>query len=317
MLEISKIVIGDKVNDGIYCLKSVNKASDNYNVVLKDKTGELLCELANERFNDNLYQLVGGAVKTTLIVKNGINTTPLGVIKSIEQAEVGSYKPSELFDGLSDEKIAQYKKIISEATGIIKRKDLKALVAKILDEQMLSQLAKMPATLAYHGIYGGGALAATACITKMVMQAALQYVKLENGLYHANLDWDTLLTASLLMYCGVPDYYTDTQPFRKTPIGIERGYISVLQRKVELSNESVDELTLARIINILSASAPFKSGVKATSSEGIILRSCSLMYEELDQIDSGMANHEPEEGETYFYDKRLRRNIILPEREAV
>ena len=316
MLEISKIVIGDKVNDGVYCLKSVSRASDNYNVVLKDKTGELLCELARERFNDNLNQLVGGAVKTTFIVKNGINTTPLGVIKSIEKADVGSYKPSELFDGLSEERIAHYRNDIRECLGHIRREDLKTLVAKILDEQMLSQLAKMPATLSYYGIYGGGALAATAVITKMALQTGFQYVKGENGLYKSNLDWDILISASLLMYCGVPEYFTDSQPFRKTSIGIERGYISVLQKKIESCNEAVDELTLARIFNIMASSAPYKTGVTSTHSEGDVLCNCTQMYERLDRSDSGRANHEPEEGEAYFYDAKLRRYISLPESEA-
>ena len=317
MLEISKIVIGDKVSDGVYCLKSIDKASDNYNVVLKDKTGELLCELARERFNDNLTALVGGAVKTTFVVKNGMNTEPLGVIKSIEKAEEGTYKSSDLFDSLSEEKIVFYKNTIKECISYIQREDLKTLVAKIIDEQMLSQLSKMPATLAYHGVYGGGALAATATITRMVMQTPFQYLKMQNGLYHPVLDWDVLIASSLLMYCGIPDYYTNTQPFRKTPIGVERGYLSVLQRKVELSNDSVDEMTLARILNILSSSAPFKSGVKATSSEGTILRKCSEMYEELDKLDAGREGYEAEGDETYFYDAKLRRNIMLPEREAV
>lgn len=316
MLEISKIVIGDKVNDGVYCLKSVSESSGGYEVILKDKSGELLCELAKERFSDSLRQLVGGAVKTTFVVKNGLNSQPLGAIKSIEKADAGSYKPSDLFDGLSEEKIVIYKNTIKECLSHIQREDLKQLVAKILDEQMLSQLSKMPATVGYHGTYGGGALAATASITKMSMQAALQYVRGANGLYHPLLDWDILIASSLLQYCGVPDYITDTQPFRKTAIGLERGYISLLQRKIEGTENSVDELTLARIINILSSSVPFKSGVKATSSEGIILRQCSIMYEELDKTDASVAGYEAEDGEEYFYDVKLRRNIKLPEREA-
>ncbi len=315
MLEISKIVIGDKISDGVYCLKSINEKMANYEVILKDKTGELICELAKERFSDNLKALENGAVKTTFIVKNGLNTQPLGVIKSIEKAEDGSFKATDLFDGLSEEKIFFYKNIIRECFSYIKRDDIKQLVAKILDESLLTKISRMPATLAYHGTYGGGALAATASITKMVMQTGFQYIKGQNGLYRALLDWDILIAASLLQYCGVPDYFTETRPFKKTPIGIERGYLSILQRKVELSNESLDDMTLAKLINILSCSAPFKSGVKATSSEGIILRHCSLMYEELDQIDAGMAEHEAEEGEEYFYDSRLRRNIKLPERE--
>ena len=39
-----------------------------------------------------------------------------------------------------------------------------------------------------------------------------------------------------------------------------------------------------------------------------------LTPEELDKMDAGLAGHDAEEGESYFYDVKLRRNIILPER---
>ena len=318
-MEISKIVIGDSVNEQVFCLKSLSRANDNnYEVVISDKSGELTCELAAERFSKDMIAMVGGAVKTSFIVKNGLNTIPVGIIKSLVKAEEGTFKPSELFDGLSEEKIKYYKGVIHSCIKSIPREDCKQLVAKILDEQMLSQLSTLPATLAYHGTYRGGALAATACVTKMIMQAALQYVKSENGLYKPCLDWGTLIASSLLVYVGNVDYYTSEQPFRKTPIGVERGYLSILQKRIESANDGiVDDFTLARIINILGASAPTKSGIKATSSEGIILRQCSMMYEELDRLDAGMAGYEAEEGETYFYDRKLRRNIVLPDKGAV
>ena len=87
-MEISGIVIGDCVNDQVFCLKSISRENDHYLVVLTDKSGELNCELAAERFSKDMISMVGGAVKTTLTVKNGLNTLPLGVIKSMQKAEI-------------------------------------------------------------------------------------------------------------------------------------------------------------------------------------------------------------------------------------
>ena len=317
-IELSSVIIGDNITEGVYCLKSVQKGNDKYLVVLKDKSGELNCELAPERYEKGIDSLVGGPVLASFVVVNGLNTTPLGIIKSLKKAEDGSYNPSDVLDGLNDEVIARYKSTIKDCMKNITDKGLSKLVASVLDEQTLSQLASMPATLAYHGRYRGGALATTATVTKMVIQSGFQYIKAKNGLYEPKLDWNILITASLLANVGVIDYLSNEPPFLMTPVGLERGYMSVLQHRIEKVADTIPEIsefTLARILNILACSIPMKSGVKATSQEGVVLRHCQLLYEELDMLDYEMANHEAEDGEGYFYNSKLRRNIYLPNGE--
>jgi hypothetical protein len=318
-IELSNVVIGDKISDGIYCLSAIKKNNNGYFVTLKDKSGELSCELANERFSEEIASFVGGAVKVDFIVKNGLNTAPLGVIKRIAKADEGSYKPSELFVGLSKDKVVEYTNIIVQCIEQIPNAGYRSLVKCILDDNMIARLSSMPASLAYHGKYMGGALACTATVTKMVMQAAYQYCKLTNGLYTPMLDWSVLLTASLLQCVSVVDYFTSEMPFRKSDVGIERGEISLLQQRIEKTYfehpEYITDIQLARILNVLSASVPMKSGIKSTGTEGTILRQCRLLYEELDMLDAEKAGYEVSEEENYFYDAKLRRNIKLPERE--
>lgn len=316
-MELSKVVIGDKVTDKIYVLKSCKRAANGtYDVILKDKTGELNCELAGERFSNDLE--VGGAVKVTFIVTNGLNTKPQGIIKQIAMASSDEYVPSDLFDGLSDEKIAEYTASIKQSIQNIPDENIRAMCNTILSDEVIGRLSCLPASLSKHCRYRGGALAATAVVTKMVMQSGLQYFKGDNGLYEPCLDWSTLIAASLLSYVGTLDYYTLEMPFTKTAIGVERGYQSVLQRRIELSimqnGVEISDTVLARILNILGSSVPQKSGIKATSSEGIILRKCLELYEELDMIDADIAEHKAQEGEEYFYAVKSRRNISLQER---
>ncbi len=318
-MELQKIVIGDKVTDKIYVLKSIRNGSNgNYDVVLKDKTGELFCELARERLSVRLEE--GSPVKVTFIVTNGVNTTPKGIIKQIELASKDEFTPSELYDGLSAEKIAEYVRMIRQGIQNIPDETVRNMTAWILNDETLTRLSNLPASLGRHGRYRGGALAATAVVTKMVMQAALMYCKGDNGLYEPSLDWSTLISASLLHAVGTLDYFTSEMPFAKTAIGIERGYASVLQHHIEAavmqSGIEVPEMTLARIFNILGSSVPMKTEVKATRAEGSILRKCLELYEDLDMRDAAIAEHETEEGEEYFYAVRSRRYISLSERTS-
>lgn len=315
-ITLSNVIIGDKITDNVYCLKSMHKGNDKYNVVLKDKTGELNCELALERYTKDLETLVGGAVKVTLVVINGLNTTPLGVIKSIAKADNGSFKMTDIFDGLSADTINRYLMTIKDCISHISDPALKALVIKVLDNETLKQLASLPATLNYHGRYRGGALATTAAVTKLAIQGGYQYCSNKNGLYEPKLDWNILISASLLAYVGAVDYFTHEPPFRMTPVGLERGYMSVLQRRIEqAADDSISEITLARLFNVLASSIPAKSSIKSTRQEGLVLRKCLSLYAELDVLDYEMSIHEAEEGEEYFYNYRLKRNIKLPEEE--
>ncbi|AOZ97867.1 hypothetical protein [Butyrivibrio hungatei] len=319
-MELQKIVIGDKITDGVYCLKAIHNKNGNFEVILKDKTGELLCELASERFVDSMNELVGGAVKTTFVVKNGMDTAPLGVIKSLTAAEKGTYKPSELFDGLSAEKIAEYTAVIKDSIKRIPDANVRAFVELVLTDDVITGLSLLPASLGHHARYAGGALATTASVTTLVIQYSLQYKRLNNGLYGTNIDWSILVASSLLQCVGMLDYITSENPFRKTNVGVERGYMSVLQRRLEkvcFSNPGIiSDDVFARILNILASSVPMKSGVKSTRKEGAIFRGCLMLYEELDMLDSEIAGHDIEEGEEYFYNRKLRRNISLVEREV-
>ncbi len=66
-----------------------------------------------------------------------------------------------------------------------------------------------------------------------------------------------------------------------------------------------------RLLNTLACSVPMKSGVKATGPEGMLLRHVLMLYEELDMFDASVASHEPKDGETYYYDTRLKRTVPI------
>lgn len=314
-MAVKDIVIGEKIEHVYFVLKSLHLKNGVYMVTLSDKTGEAEGMIREDLVTDEIKTSVGGAVKITAIAKPGNELRPLLQIKEISKANPGDYKSSELFDGLSEEKISEYKEIIRMCQSYVHHEGLKQLLAVTLTEENLNKLASMPATLNYYGLYKGGALAGAALISRMVLDSGIDYVKYFNGLHQRNIDWSLLLTASLLNTYGVLQYLTPEAPFIKTQIGVDRGYPSILQSMLERTvithNIPLKDEELSRLINIITCSVASRTGVKATTKEGILLRHTLALYAELDMLDYGVSEYEQEEGETYFFNEKLRRYTNL------
>lgn len=307
---VESLAPGDSIKGGIYRLKSAEKSPQGgYSIILSDKSGEVAGEISAERWVKEYSDLVGGAVTLNAVVYVGNDNGPYIKVKSLASAPEGTYKPSELFDGLSPEKIKEYEATIKGLTNRIPSKAMRDLVGTILTEDTLGKLATLPASLAYHGKYLGGALAATAAVASLTTKEAVAYVKVENGLYSLNFDWSTLCAAALLHTAALPDFYTATQPFKMTEKGLQRGYMSLLQEKIQKAivgkKIPVTDEQVSKLLNVLECSVPMKSGVKATCPEGKVLRSVLMFYEEMDQTAAALSEHEFEEGENYAYLKKL------------
>ena len=217
---------------------------------------------------------------------------------------------------LSKTTTAEYKAIIRKCQSHVHTPGFKQLLSITLTEENLDKLASMPATLNYYGVYKGGALAGAALISRMVLDSGIDYVKYFNGLHQRNIDWSLLLTASLLNTFGVLHYLTPEAPFRKTQTGVDRGYSSILQSVLEkivnVNDIPLKEEELSRLINVIICSVASRTGVKATTKEGILLRHTLALYAELDMLDYGVSEYEPgTEDETYFYNAKLRRYTNL------
>ena len=274
-----------------------------------DKSGEVPGTISSERWVDKYSDLIGGAVTVNAVVTVGADNGPLVKVKSLAKAADGAYKPSDLFDGLSPEKIKEYKATIKGLTARIPSKAMRSLVDSVLTDKTLNRLSVMPASLAYHGKYLGGALAATASVATIATKSAVAFVKQSNGIYDLSFDWSILCTAALLHTAAIPEFYTGVQPFKMTEKGVQRGYMSLLQEKItkvvaEKKIPVTDE-QVSKLLNVLECSVPRKTGIKATCPEGKALRICLQFYEEMDMTASALSEHEFAEGEDYAYLRRL------------
>ena len=312
---IKDLIIGTKVKEECFVLKRMALSKeDQYMVILSDKSGEVDAICSKNLITDDIKGCVSAAVKITGVVMPGQERKPVLNIKEIAKASSNDYKPSDLFDGLSEEKIAEYISLICEMKGYVKHEGFRALLDLALSEETLSRFSVMPATLGYYGKYRGGALAAPAVISVMCKDIGCEYVIHYNALHQKNIDWSLLLTASLLITYGVLNFITPIEPFSRTQIGVDRGYCSILQSMIEkiiyTNNLCITEEELSRLLNVICCSVASKTGIIATSKEGIILRKVLALYAELDMLDMGSSEHEKSsEDETFYYDQKLHRYI--------
>ncbi len=316
MRYIKDIAIGDKLTDCIFVLKKLVKTTKgDYSAVLADKTDTIPAVMAAERFERSMPDMVGGAVCLNGVVLNGTDMAPYVKIKSMTKAKAGSFKTSDLFQGLSEKRIAEYKGAIRDTISHIPNEACKLLCEKALSDEVLDTLSRMPASIGFHGRYSGGALATAATVSKMAIQAGVQYQNWNNGLYGTALNWSVLVTASLLHTLAVKEYFAHEQPWNKTEIGMNRGYFSLLQSDIEAviheNSIQLDERLLSCILNVLGCAVSMKTSVKATCPEGILFRHTLMAYEDLDMLAEETANHEAEDGEEGFYSSRSKRYVVL------
>lgn len=305
---VKDITIGDTFRDEVFLLEKLNKAGeDGFSAVLSDKSGKLEAFISNERYEPRFQSFVGGAVKVTAAVLNGKDAGVLAKIKGMEIATRGEFKPSDLYDGLSEEKKAKYIALIKDAAARIPDPSCKELCTAVLTDDVLDSLSEYPASCAYQARFRGGALAQTATVTRMVLQMGVSYMKQANGLYGGAIEWSILLSGALLHMVGVLDFFVD-QPWRRSAIGIDRGYMSLLQSRIEKvragCENKVNDVKFARLLNVLQV-AQYRTVIKASTHEGVLLRQAVLTFSELDQLDAAVA----ETDETQFYDLKSRRHI--------
>ena len=302
---IKDLVIGEKISGIFVCLNSLTERGDGmYAAVFSDISGKICGVIRKELVTDVIKAAVKGVVCISAIVKPGNERVRVLSVKEITLAEKGSYKSSDIFDGLSEEKVIEYMQIIEMAKNNVKHEGYRKLLDVALDDLTLKRLAELPATLSYYGTYKGGALAGASLITLMCKDCGLEYVTHFNGLHHGTLNWSLLLTGALLSTYGAINYITPVEPFTKTPIGVDRGYCSILQSMIEkiciTHDIPLTDVELSRLLNVLTCAVAKHTSVKATTKEGILLRHCLSLYAELEKEDSE---------ESYFYAKNLNRYI--------
>ena len=307
---VSGINPGDKIEKQDFLVKTVKPPQNNeVEMVLGDKTGDIRAYMHQELAEK--MQLQEKAVITVTGVVRIQNT-----IKELRIVHAESCKnviPAVLYQGISPETAQEHKDAIRRTIKKITHPGYKALVEACLSEQNLNTLASLPATFNRHGKYRGGALVATRVVTRMTESAMASYVNSPNGITTTPPNWSLLITAGLLHTFGRIEYCSSENPFERSLNGLEMNYYSMLQHSLEkiVFSQGVPilEQDFARLLNVLDVTVSDRTGTKATTKDGAILRAVYRLYSECEAMDWADANAEVEEEKEFYYSKELNRYL--------
>jgi len=311
---VNTIVIGEEILEQAFCVKKAGPVKDGRaELILSDKTGEIKASIPLQEA-DRLSDYVNKIIKVSGVILNE-KRTPYIKVKSVVLAQPCDYRSIDIFNGLTHEKMEYYISDIIELKEHVNHAGYRRLLDAALTDEVLKKLGASPATHDYYGIYVGGALAATDAVTRMVVSSMASYVGRGNGVTTKPPEWDVLITASLLHTYGLIKYYDSEDAFKKSPIGIATDYYSSLQSSIEeiiwKNNIRITEQEIANLLNILNVAVSGKTGTKAVSKNGTILRGILSLYAKCDAIDWELANCGTEENKVFYYSAKFRQYLML------
>lgn len=317
---VENLTIGEQISEQVFGLKEIWPEKDGkVRLTLLDKTGEVKACISNALSNTfQLANYVGNVISVSGVVL-AEKRLPYVVIKSLNVDGI-DYRPTDIFNGLSEEKIAEYIADICALKEYVRHPGYKALCDACLTEDVLRKMSTVPVTIGYYGTYAGGALAATCAVTRMALSTMSSYVKRGNGFTTRKPDWSLLVCGALLHAYGRIFYFDEHDVFKKSVLGVTMNYFPILQNAIEDVIRKNDILLsprdLGNLLNLLSVAVADSSGNKAISKDGSILRHIIGLYSECDAVDWELTHHEAQEGEEYFYAPRLERYLFVERTEV-
>lgn len=314
---IRELEIGDMIEDAVYGIRDIRSVSGRRYCTLYDKTGS--ADALLPRGSDAAG--LGETVRVSGLVLKGKDMSI--EISVSEIAHASRYDPAEIFDGLSDDAKRHCLKVIAGAKAVVGKEDRQGsqILSGYLTREELEYLSVTPATLCRHGRYNGGALMSIAALAVLCRDIAIEHNRMDAGVYRVEpLCVPIMLTASLISCIGLRDYMEAPERAR-TVKGIERGYMSLCQTRLEelirAGRLEVSEAYVSRLLNLLSCSVVKRTGLKATSREGTVMRHAYRLLAELDMIDSSITQDGAAEGcrpdRPYQFSSAGRYIVEMPE----
>lgn len=316
---VNGLMFGEEVLEELFSLKErKGEHGENYRVILSDRTGDVLAQtpIAFAK-KAGLYDMPEGTVieVSGVLLNDGMDRM-LVLRENISICT--EYFPREVIGGISPEVAAQCKKEIRELFALIKHPGYRALVEACLTDDVLETMERMPATLKAYGRYNGACLVATNAVSHMVLTSMTAYTKRGNRISTTKPSWYALTTASLLFLYGNLEFLTPLPPYKRTTQGVMMGYVALLQKMIDgviRDNDiMLSETDYATLISILKVALEEKTGLRAVSKDGSILRHIITLYRDCDCFDWDIANHEVEESEEneegYYYSHDMKAYVV-------
>lgn len=325
----------DFVNDLKFCqvyenfiggIKGIVTTDMYVTFTLYDKSGEVFARipLANiaegVSITEGIYVL---SFSVILDVKEGEKTC---TVVKMEPAKAGDqFSPMDIYSGLSEEKISQYKGIVRGCAGVVRQWEMdkygepryfKVLHAYFTNAEM-DILSRRPASVLDCGRFYGGALALVANVAEQCRMNREISEEMSHGLYRTETDYSLMLTACLLCMAGEKEYVDDNM--NKTQRGVVRGYHSLLQSRVEelIAASGINQYDGDRLLNTVHCMFHGGGKIKGVEKEATVCRMLLDLYRTSDMIDECLSEAPDEKDieKGFKFSQTLNSYFLVPKSE--
>lgn len=290
-MKLKDYASGNVMSAQLCRIEKVTQHKDRISFLICDKDTQLPAYVAARLYSyDEII-----AFTTAPVLVDGIylpeNNKLQVKIKKIEKAENASAKDlADLYVCISPELLETYINTIRKYASCVKAQGYRDLLNLYFSKENLKLMRTMPATHTRQCSLGGGMLAATANLTTMAVAMANHYTKLGNGIYTAPINWDLLITGSLLHLAGNLVYFSPEQPHLKTTTGVNQGFASCEQNMilyyVYSNNLVLSDAELSLLLGVVAQCNEYGAGVKGCCMEAILLGGIYRTYCSMDRFDN-------------------------------
>lgn len=307
---VNMIKEGEYLKDQIFLLSRLKQDVNDYSLELSDSSGSIRGVIPKDAWVQEFdsFNNCVVSIRGVVLIEQG---TIFVKLKNIVLADKSMYASRDIFLSIPDDVLKLYQSNIQKQIERVNNPNYKQLLHSCFTQEAMSKMYLMPATISQHCTLRGGMLEAIALITTQVVDFGVNYVKLANRIYSSNLNWDLLITASLLHNYGNFDFFTEEYPFKRTDIGIHLGYTSTLQGVIDeiiISTQNpITKKERAVLFGLLNQVSGYKADSKAVCNEGIILKGIFELYAILDMCDFEKSGNLI--GSGVVYSPKMRRYI--------
>lgn len=214
-------------------------------------------------------------------------------VKAIEAVEQTTENNDKAWKNIDPAIIKFYLDKIRTYINAVKNPHYRALLEVFFAEKNVSLIKTMPATHTRQASAFGGMLQETAMVTAQCVSWLNLYNTYYNGLYsfkgYDAIDYDLLITGSLLHLCGNLLYFAPSQPHIKTDEGVNMGFSAachcVISSFVREYGLIFEENELSSLLGVIFQCDDLNKSAKATCLEAIVLRENYHTFKAVDVFD--------------------------------
>lgn len=324
-LSLSNLKGGESLEKVPVSIKNLKKSGDRYYFTVSDKTGNLDAYCSVKLYSyEQIRSFSRNPVLISGLAEANLNAVPTIKVKQFSAVPVTEDLLEQTLKTIDATRIEFYLQSIQRYKNAVKNPAYCQLLDAFFSEEHLKIIQTMPATHTRQASILGGLLHETAVVTALCVNNANLYLKYANNIYSFvepyQMDYDLLITGSLLHLSGNLLYFSEKIPHLKTSLGVNQGFVNcttnLIHNFIREYGIVISDNDLAALFSVVCQCDEHNKSVKANCLEAKILKGAFYTFKSLDTFENsvvkaiqtvGVSNEDDaqEELNEYIYNSEL------------